>query len=415
MRHEVCANGGMGSGAFRRKGNPIIATKPNRWGGKREAALIEGLKIAGCASYSAEGQNLTELRKINFIFGANGSGKTSISRVIAAPADHPACAIRWVNQRPLDCLVYNADFVERNFRSSLPGIFTLGENDGAVLDKIEQAKKHVEDIERDISARNIVLNGKDGGHGKVRERADLRENIENECWKLKNRHDADFQSAFAGVRGSKASFCDKILSEWTSNQAAIHPLDDLKKRAAVIFEKGLKRESAIRVPESAELRRLEALPILAKKVVGQGDVDIAGLIDRLGNSDWVKQGIGYFVQSTPQCPFCQQDVEADLAKRIQEKTQGGLPPERLRQLDRMAEQLRVDGDIELEHSGSLKPGTRLVRHWHGKVHCVTVLDDGFEFEQQRYSSLTQIARHITSAAWSGPRFFGLRNPRGETR
>lgn len=278
--------------------------------------MIEGLKIAGCASYSAEGQNLTELRKINFIYGANGSGKTSISRVIAAPADHPACAIRWTNQRPLECLVYNADFVERNFRSSLPGIFTLGEHDAAVLDQIEQARKDVADIERDISARNIVLNGKDDAPGKLSERAALRENIENECWKLKNHHDADFQSAFTGARGSKANFCDKILSEWASNKAAIHPLDDLKKRAAVIFEKGLTRESAIRVPDSAELTRMEALPILAKKVVGQGDVDIAGLIDRLGNSDWVKQGIGYFAQSTPQCPFCQQDVEADLAKRI---------------------------------------------------------------------------------------------------
>lgn len=104
-----------------------------------------------------------------------------------------------------------------------------------------------------------------------------------------------------------------------------------------------------------------------------------------------------------------------IAWRMQEKAQGGLPPERLRQLDRMAEQLKAEGDIELEPPQSLKPGTRLVRHWHSKVHCVTVLDEGFEFEQRHYSSLTQIARHITGAAWSGPRFFGLKNRRGETR
>lgn len=283
---------------------------------KRGAALIEGLKIAGCASYSAEGQSLIGLRKLNFFYGANGSGKTSISRVIAAPADYPACAIRWVNQRPLECLVYNPDFVERNFRSTLPGIFTLGEHDAGVLDQIELARKDVADIERAIRARDIVLNGEDDALGKLNERAALRDNIENDCWKLKNRHDADFQPAFTGVRGSKASFCDKLLSEWASNQAAIHPLDNLKKRAAVILEMGLARESAIRLPDSAELTRLEALPILAKKVVGQGDVDIAGLIDRLGSSDWVKQGIGYFAQSTPKCPFCQQDVETDLAKHI---------------------------------------------------------------------------------------------------
>jgi Protein of unknown function (DUF2924) len=104
-----------------------------------------------------------------------------------------------------------------------------------------------------------------------------------------------------------------------------------------------------------------------------------------------------------------------IAWRMQEKAQGGLPPERVRQLDLLAEQLESNGEIELEAPQSFKPGTRLIRHWHGKVHCVTVLDEGFEFEQRHYSSLTKIARHITGAAWSGPRFFGLKNRRGETR
>ncbi|NIE81703.1 AAA family ATPase [Asaia sp. As-1742] len=278
--------------------------------------MIEGIKIAGCASYSVEGQWLTELRKINFIYGANGSGKTSISRVIADPANHPTSTIRWANERPLECLVYNTDFMERNFRSNLPGIFTLGEHDAAVLDQIDQTRKKIAEIEHDISARDIVLRGNDGASGKLGDRSALRENIVNECWKLKNRYDADFQSAFTGVRGSRARFCDEILSQWASNRATLHPLDDLKKRAAVIFEKGIARESTIRVPDGVELTRLEALPILVKKVVGQGDVDIAGLIDRLGNSDWVKQGIDYFGKSTPKCPFCQQDVHADLAKHI---------------------------------------------------------------------------------------------------
>lgn len=103
-----------------------------------------------------------------------------------------------------------------------------------------------------------------------------------------------------------------------------------------------------------------------------------------------------------------------IAWRMQEKAQGGLSSERLRQLDGLAEQLEAEGEIEIETPQSLKPGTRLVRHWHGKVHSVTVLDEGFEFEQRHYSSLTQIARHITGAAWSGPRFFGLKNRRGET-
>jgi hypothetical protein len=98
-----------------------------------------------------------------------------------------------------------------------------------------------------------------------------------------------------------------------------------------------------------------------------------------------------------------------VAWRLQEKMLGGLPAPRLRELDRLAEQLDRDGKLQTSSGQSLKAGSQLVRHWHGSVHTVTVLDQGFEFEGQHYSSLTQIARQITGAAWSGPRFFGLKN------
>jgi hypothetical protein len=55
----------------------------------------------------------------------------------------------------------------------------------------------------------------------------------------------------------------------------------------------------------------------------------------------------------------------------------------------------------------LRPGTKLVREWHERVHTVSVLEDGFEYQDERYRSLTQIARHITGVHWSGPLFFGI--------
>jgi hypothetical protein len=54
-----------------------------------------------------------------------------------------------------------------------------------------------------------------------------------------------------------------------------------------------------------------------------------------------------------------------------------------------------------------KTGTTLVRQWRGHAHTVIVREDGFEYEGQRYRSLTVIAERITGAHWSGPRFFGL--------
>ena len=54
-----------------------------------------------------------------------------------------------------------------------------------------------------------------------------------------------------------------------------------------------------------------------------------------------------------------------------------------------------------------KTGTTLVRQWRGHAHTVLVCEDGFEYEGQRYRSLSVIAARITGAHWSGPRFFGL--------
>src|SRR5262249_49931076 len=54
-----------------------------------------------------------------------------------------------------------------------------------------------------------------------------------------------------------------------------------------------------------------------------------------------------------------------------------------------------------------KTGTTLVRQWRGRAHTILVREDGFEYEGQRYRSLTMIAERITGAHWSGPRFFGL--------
>jgi hypothetical protein len=63
----------------------------------------------------------------------------------------------------------------------------------------------------------------------------------------------------------------------------------------------------------------------------------------------------------------------------------------------------------------LQSGVRLVREWQGTPHHVLVTDDGYEYRDEVYRSLSAIARRITGAQWSGPRFFGLldgqRNPR----
>ena len=65
------------------------------------------------------------------------------------------------------------------------------------------------------------------------------------------------------------------------------------------------------------------------------------------------------------------------------------------------------GVCSFDPGGMLKTGATLVRQWRGHTHTVLVREEGFEYEGQRYRSLTVIAERITGAHWSGPRFFGL--------
>jgi len=68
------------------------------------------------------------------------------------------------------------------------------------------------------------------------------------------------------------------------------------------------------------------------------------------------------------------------------------------------------------HGTSLRAGTILVREWRGVTHRVLALDEGFEHDEKRYGSLSEVARAISGTRWSGPRFFGIeeRPPRAET-
>ena len=57
-----------------------------------------------------------------------------------------------------------------------------------------------------------------------------------------------------------------------------------------------------------------------------------------------------------------------------------------------------------------KIGTRYVREYGGKLHEVTVLEAGYEYQGQVHRSLTEVAKVITGTKWSGPVFFGYKRP-----
>ena len=97
-----------------------------------------------------------------------------------------------------------------------------------------------------------------------------------------------------------------------------------------------------------------------------------------------------------------------ISYRLQEKAFGGLPKVFVRRLEPADAGLPNNYQARSTPPISLRPGTRLVREWRGVTHMALIHADGVEWRGQRYPSLSAVAREITGAHWSGPRFFGLR-------
>jgi Protein of unknown function (DUF2924) len=95
-----------------------------------------------------------------------------------------------------------------------------------------------------------------------------------------------------------------------------------------------------------------------------------------------------------------------LADKLQQRVHGGPSRASQRRLRILAGEFEK-GAGSFDAGGVLKTGASLVRRWRGHTHTVLVGEDGFEYDGQRYRSLTVIAERITGAHWSGPRFFGV--------
>jgi hypothetical protein len=100
--------------------------------------------------------------------------------------------------------------------------------------------------------------------------------------------------------------------------------------------------------------------------------------------------------------------------KLQERPLGGLSKSIMRKLERLNLDSQASDAQKPAPPISLTAGTRLVREWRGVTYTVLVHADGFEWNGRRYRSLTIVARAITGAHWSGPRFFGLRKCAGRS-
>ena len=93
--------------------------------------MINSVHVKSCPPYDDSGAKIKNCKKVNFIYGANGSGKTTISEYLRTYSTNPDrfrfCEIDWKSNGPLPIYVYNRQFRKLNFirEEGIPGVFTL--------------------------------------------------------------------------------------------------------------------------------------------------------------------------------------------------------------------------------------------------------------------------------------------------
>jgi hypothetical protein len=142
-------------------------------------------------------------------------------------------------------LVYNRDFVERNFNVLSKGIFTLGEQDIASLAAIATKKAELDAIGDKIDKLNNTLHGADQKSGKKGELVELESQIKDKCWAQKLKHEDAFTDAFKGLRNNSEKFKEHTLTQVSSNVSELKALDYLTEKAKTVFGLTLAIEVAI--------------------------------------------------------------------------------------------------------------------------------------------------------------------------
>lgn len=188
--------------------------------------MLESVSLRNVATYDDNGVHIDGLKKVNFIYGANGSGKTTISNLIDQPleAKFADCSMTWKDQIPLKALVYNRDFRERNFgKGEVNGIFTLGQATKEEILAIETMQAELREIKEEGFKKKETLDTQ------LQEKKNLEESFKEYSWiNIYKKYENDFKEAFSGSM-KKESFKDRIINEFENNFSETKTFDELIK------------------------------------------------------------------------------------------------------------------------------------------------------------------------------------------
>lgn len=267
--------------------------------------MIKSIEMKNCATYPVEGVTIDNCQKVNFLYGSNGSGKSTISNFLHNPGapQYTSCEIKWENDTPTDIVVYNRDFRTRHFKEDIAGVFTLGEATIEVIKALDEKK-----IERDKKQEEYVGRINNLNNNKCEEQSH-KDKFRDTVWNvILKPNEIDFQEAFSGFRGNKEKFRDEVIKRYKKSHSSSETRESLKKRSNTLFSNKPEKCNTIDVSVShliSELGAIEKNLIWTKAIVGNKDIPISKLIDFLDNADWVNRGRSYIHENST-CPFCQQ-------------------------------------------------------------------------------------------------------------
>lgn len=278
--------------------------------------MIDSINIRNVATYDETGIQIKDLKKVNFIYGANGSGKTTISNFLYNPEDEnfSDCSLTWKNSQPITTLVYNKNFRERNFgKGKLKGVFTIGEATADEIKILEEQKSLLGKKKEDISQKKNIINNKQKSIDDIENAFSLK------CWdNLYKKHKSYFKEAFIGNSSSKIKFKEKLILEYSNNKASYLDIEQLKIKAQTIFGKTPTVIEPIEKLAYDRIQEIESNSIWKKNIVSKSDVDIAKFINKMNIIDWVNQGKNYLDEEDDICPFCQQrTISADFRHQLE--------------------------------------------------------------------------------------------------
>lgn len=279
--------------------------------------MLTEIKLNGYASFKHETCLQTD-KPINFVYGLNGTGKSSLTRYLAHIDDskYAQCSITpAIDPDKEVILVYNQDYISETFvdKDRQNGVFTLSKQNKKAYDAIQKATQKLAELDVQDKAIGEAQKKSDATLGAAESHA------KDKLWELKTKYsggDRVLDYCLEGYKGSKASLFTKIKDTEIKPDEALRPIETLKQD--LIQLSSVEGKS---YPLLSELPNLpikeEDIGLLKKVIVGNQESTISEVMDEFANAAWVRTGIQYIDKEGHSCPFCHQEtITEDFLKEL---------------------------------------------------------------------------------------------------